>query len=170
MLEKLFTSRSRSKIITLFMLNPNEDMYVREITNKVQENINSVRRELSNLEDMGLLVSRKTGNLKYYSVNQDFPIYPELYGMVMKTEGVSHLLTENVKDLGQIELAFIFGSFASLQAGPESDVDLLLVGNIDENLLIQKLAALERKLSREINYVLLSKDEYQERLKKMTLY
>jgi len=59
MLEKLFTSRSRSKIITLFMLNPNEDMYVREITNKVQENINSVRRELSNLEDMGLLVSRK---------------------------------------------------------------------------------------------------------------
>jgi len=79
--------------------------------------------------------------------------------MVMKTEGVSHLLTENVKDLGQIELAFIFGSFASLQAGPESDVDLLLVGNIDENLLIQKLAALERKLSREINYVLLSKDE-----------
>jgi len=165
MLEKLFTSRTRSKIITLFMLNPQEDMYVREITKKVQENVNSVRRELSNLEDMGLMVSRKRGNLKYYSINHDFPIYPELYMMVMKTEGVPHLLKDNITSLGQMELAFIYGSFASAQARPDSDLDILLVGNIDEDLLIQKLATLEKQLSREINYVLFSKEEYQERIK-----
>ena len=85
--------------------------------------------------------------------------------MVMKTEGVSRYLKENIGDLGQIELAFIYGSFATKQAGPDSDLDLILVGDVDENQMIQKLAAVERQLSREINYVLLNKEEYQNRPK-----
>lgn len=165
MLGRLFTSRTRSKIITLFMLKPQEEMYVREITKKIQENINSVRRELSNLENLGLLESQRKGNLKYYHVNLNFTLYPELYSMVMKTEGVSRYLKENIGELGQIELAFIYGSFATKQAGPDSDLDLILVGDVDENQMIQKLAAVERQLSREINYVLLNKEEYQNRLK-----
>lgn len=84
MLSKLFTSKTRSKIITLFMLNPGEELYVREITKKINENINSVRRELSNLEDIGLLTSRKAGNLKYFRVDNEFYLYNELYNMVMK--------------------------------------------------------------------------------------
>jgi predicted nucleotidyltransferase len=165
MLGKLFTSRTRCKILTLFMLNPGEEMYIREITKVIHENINSVRRELSNLEDLGLLISRRAGNLKYYQVNQDFTLYPELYSMVLKTEGVSGLLNENLAELGQIDLAFIYGSFAACQAGPESDLDLLLVGELHEDELIKELAKLERELRREINYVLLSKEEYMARLK-----
>lgn len=164
MLSKLFTSKTRTKIITLFMLNPDDEFYVREITKKISENINSVRRELSNLEDMGLLVSKKAGNLKYYRVNKSFYLYDELYSMVMKTEGVAKLLKENVKKWGQISLALIYGSFASKKASHGSDIDIFLVGTVSEDVLIRDLSSLERKLSREINYVILSQGEYQEKI------
>lgn len=164
MLSKLFTSKTRTKIITLFMLNQDDEFYVREITKKIHENINSVRRELSNLEDMGLLVSMKAGNLKYYRVNKSFYLYDELYSMVMKTEGVAKLLKENVEKWGQISLAFIYGSFASKKASHGSDIDIFLVGTVSEDVLIRDLSSLERKLTREINYVILSQGEYQEKI------
>ncbi|AXV39081.1 nucleotidyltransferase domain-containing protein [Methanobacterium sp. BAmetb5] len=164
MLSKLFTSKTRSKIITLFMLNPGEELYVREITKKINKNINSVRRELSNLENIGLLTSRKAGNLKYFKVDNEFYLYHELYSMVMKTEGVAQLLKENVKKWGQIKLAFIYGSYATKEAGPGSDIDVFMVGDIDEDALITEFNTLERKLSREINYIILSNEEYHEKI------
>ncbi len=164
MLSKLFTSKTRSKIITIFMLNPDDEMYVREITKKINANINSVRRELSNLEDIGLLKSKKAGNLKYFRVNKDFYLYSELYSMVMKTEGVARLLKEKVEKWGQIYLAFIYGSFASQKAGLDSDIDVFIVGDINEDIIITELNTLERKLSREINYILLGEAEYQEKI------
>lgn len=170
MLTKLFTSNTRSKIITIFMLNPDGEMYVREITKKIHENINSVRRELSNLEDMGLLESRKAGNLKYFRVNKDFYLYNELYSMVMKTEGVAGLLKENVEKWGQIKLAFVYGSFASKKAGPDSDIDILMVGDINEDVIISEFNSLERKLSRDINYIILSEEEYQEKINNEDLF
>lgn len=166
MLSKLFTSKTRSKIITIFMLNPDIEMYVREITKKISGNINSVRRELSNLEDIGLLESRKTANLKYFRVNKNFYLYNELFSMVMKTEGVAGLLKKNIKEWGKIKLAFIYGSFASQKAGPASDIDIMIVGNIDEDFLIREFNSLERKLSRELNYIIFSKEEYQEKIHK----
>jgi predicted nucleotidyltransferase len=165
MLSRLFTSNTRSKIITIFMLNPDDEMYVREITKKINENINSVRRELSNLEDMGLLESKKVGNLKYFIVNKDFYLYNELYSMVMKTEGVSRLLKENMEKWGHISIAFIYGSFASKKASTDSDVDVLIMGNnLDEEVIITEISDLERTLSREINYIILNDTEYQEKI------
>jgi predicted nucleotidyltransferase len=146
------------------MLNPDKDFYVREISKKIKENINSVRRELANLEDIGLLESNKVGNLKYFKLNKDFYLYNELYSMVMKTEGVARLLKENMSKFGDINLAFIFGSFASQKAGPDSDIDVLIVGNINEEDLIPEFNELERKLSREINYILLNDAEYKEKI------
>jgi predicted nucleotidyltransferase len=146
------------------MLNPDGEMYVREITKKIHENINSVRRELSNLEDIGLLKSRKAGNLKYFQVNKDFYLYNELYSMVMKTEGVARLLKEDMGKWGKIKLAFIYGSFASQEAGPDSDIDIFMVGNINEDVIISELNLLEGKLSREINYIISSESEYHEKI------
>jgi predicted nucleotidyltransferase len=165
MLEKLFTSKTRSKIITIFLLHPQKEMYIREITKKLQVNINAVRRELINLEEIGLLKSRETGNLKYYAVNTKFYLYPELYGMVLKTEGPSKLINEKIENWGTITLALIFGSFASRKPQPESDIDLLIVGEINENKLIPEINEIERELSREINYILLSNKEYKQKIK-----
>nr|QNO52415.1 hypothetical protein IAKEDICC_00037 [Methanosarcinales archaeon ANME-1 ERB6] len=66
MLQKLFTSKTRVKLLTLFMMNPKREMYVREIARNTEENLNTIRRELANLEGIGLLKSERRGNLKYY--------------------------------------------------------------------------------------------------------
>lgn len=165
MLEKILTSRTRTRILTLFLLNPDEELFVREICRKISENINAVRRELSNLEDLGFLKSEKKGNMKYYSVNKKFPIYPELKSIVLKAEGVSMILKDILKREEGIKLAFIYGSFASGEERKGSDLDLFLVGDADEDEIIKNLFQVEERLSREINYALFSEEEFHKRQK-----
>jgi len=145
-------------------MNPEKEMFIREISRTINENINAVRRELSNLEDIGLLISKNKGNMKYYITNKDFPIYPELKSIILKTEGVSRILKEKLTKTGNIKLAFIYGSFASGEAHKKSDLDIFLVGEMDEDQLIKELITLEETLSREINYVLFSEEEFNQRI------
>ena len=79
-------------------MNPEREMYIREIVRITNENINSIRRELINLEEVGLLTSRKTGNTKHYVVNRKMPIYNELTNIILKTEGVGKILQESRED------------------------------------------------------------------------
>ena len=164
MLEKLFSSRGRVKILTLFMMNPGEDFFLREISRLTHENLNSISRELQNLEDIGLLESKKQGNMKYFSINQDYPIYPELRNIIMKTEGVSKSIKEILSRNGDIKIAFIYGSFASGEADQSSDLDIFLMGNIDEDQLLRELSKLEGEVGREINYVLFNSREVEKRI------
>lgn len=165
MLEKLFTSKTRLKLLMLFLLNPETEMYVREIARRTDENTNAIRRELKNLEEIGLLTSARKGNLKYYLVNKNMPIYAELTGIILKTESVGKILTENLMKIGDIKAAFIYGSFAGGSAGGKSDIDLFIIGHVHENELIRCIEKLETQLSREINYVLFTHDELAERIR-----
>ncbi len=165
MLEKLFTSKTRVKLLTLFLLNPETKLYVREIARKTGENTNAIRRELQNLNDIGLLLSEKKGNLKYYSTNKKMPIYIELTNIVLKTEGVGRTLSENLDMLGNIETAFIYGSFASGSAGGKSDIDLFIIGKVHEDELILCIEKLEKELYREINYVIFTPAEFSQRIR-----
>lgn len=165
MLEKLFTSKTRVKLLTLFLLNPETEMYVREIVRRVDENNNAVRRELKNLEEIGLLSSMKKGNLRYYTVNKKMSIFSELTNIILKTEAVGKILTENLIRLGKIRAAFIYGSFAEGSAGGKSDIDLFIIGRVNEGELIRNIDKLEKQLSREINYVLFTEEEVNERIK-----
>jgi Nucleotidyltransferase domain. len=139
-------------------------MYVREIARTTEENINAVRRELAILEGIGLLKSERRGNLKYYGVNKKMPIYNELARIILKTEGVVKKLQESLSEIG-VEVAFIYGSFASGKAGVDSDIYILIIGAIDEDNLILKIRDVEKKLSREINYVLFTAKEFEMRRK-----
>src|ERR1700742_2611576 len=78
MIEQLFGSKTRVKLLQLFYSNPNRSFYVREITRKIDEQINSVRRELSNLLSIGIITSENTNNRLYYEVNQKFEYYKPL--------------------------------------------------------------------------------------------
>ena len=164
MLPKLFTSKTRVKLLTLFIMNPGREMYVREIARTTKENINSIRRELTNLEGIGLLKSERRGNLKYYVVNKKMPIYNELASIILKTEGVAKELRDSLSEIG-VEVAFIYGSFANMKAGVDSDIDVFIIGEVDEDELIIKIGAIEKELSREINYVLFTVKEFKEREK-----
>jgi predicted nucleotidyltransferase len=166
MLEALIGSKARVKLLTLFMLNPDKRFYVREIVRKTGKNINSIRRELQKLEGIGLLRSEAEGNMKYYTVNRKMSIYDELKKIFLKTEGIGNVLKDNLTKLGEINVALIYGSFAKGEEQLSSDIDIMIVGDVNEKKLIRAIRGLEENLSREINYTTFSLREFKSKLRK----
>ncbi len=164
MLEHLITSQAKRRLLKLFITNPESDFYTREIAKLTGESPNGVRRELAHLEKAGLVKSRREGNLKYYSLVQDFPFYPELKKIIYATVGLGDYLSAKFKEPQQIELAFIYGSVAKNGETAKSDIDLFVVGEIDESELHSLVSQVESDIRRNINYVLMSRDEFQKRL------
>src|SRR3978361_1287525 len=120
MVEQLFGSKTRVKLLQLFYSNPNRSFFVREITRKIDEQINSVRRELSNLLSIGIIVSENTDNKLYYEVNQKYEFYEPLAtifgaGSVKKSGKAATKQTEAAEDeykaLGKVELVIYTGQF-----------------------------------------------------------
>jgi hypothetical protein len=81
MIEQLFGSKTRVKLLRLFFSNPNRSFYVREITRIVDEQINSVRRELANMLSLGIISSDSANNKLYYEVNQNYEHFDALQSM-----------------------------------------------------------------------------------------
>lgn len=166
MLEMLISSKTRIRLLTLFLLNPGREYYIREIERMTGENYAAIHGELANLESFGLLSRERKGKQVYFSANQDFFLYHDLQQMVLKTEGVSRILRDTFSDMQGISCLFIYGSFAAGTAGAESDIDLFIVGDIDEDRILAAAGAAEQTLKREINYTLMSDQEYRERQRK----
>jgi predicted nucleotidyltransferase len=163
MLEAIISSKTRVKLLTLFLLGPEREYYVREIARMTGENTNAVRRELANLQSFGLISGERKGNQQYYTVNQDFFLYEDLQKLVLKTEGVARVIKQHLAGKADIRCMFIYGSFAKGSAGGKSDIDLFIVGDIDENELIPLVHESERGLDREINYTLMRPAELEQR-------
>lgn len=175
MVEQLFGSKTRVKLLRLFYSNPNRSFYVREITRKIDEQINSVRRELSNLLQVGIITSDTTNNRLYYEVNQKFEFYQPLQaifggvtqapstdnkeGSKKKTQVAVGNVTE-LSELGNVQLAIYTGQFTRDES---TGVDLLIVGDINPNKLQKFVAELETKEGKEIRYAVLSADDFKYR-------
>lgn len=165
MLHALITSKARCRILTLFLGHPEERFHVREIVRRTSENYNSVRRELNKLESIGVLKSARSANLRYYQMNRQLPIYKELKSIYVKTDGLGDAVRRNLGEMGKIETVFVFGSLAKNAESLTSDIDLFIVGHVDEDRLIQAVRKTEEELSREINYVLLTPEEYRKKVR-----
>ncbi len=165
MLEYIITSKAKRNILKLFLTNPNTEFYVREISRRTGEPLNAVRRELGYLEKAGLVRSRSAANLRYYSVVKEFPFYQELKKIIYATIGLGDYLTEKLGESKRIELAFIYGSIARDDETAKSDVDLFVVGEIDEDELHTLVYEAQKEVGREINYTLMSRAEFVRRLK-----
>ncbi len=164
-LEYLITSKAKRSLLRLFFTNPERNFYVREIARLTGEPLNAVSRELGHLEKAGIVESRTRGNLKYYSVVKEFPLYSELKKIIYATVGLGDYLTARLEDVEQIDIAFIYGSVAKNEETARSDVDLFVVGEIEEERLHQLVSQAENDIGRTINYTLMSEAEFQERLK-----
>ncbi|MCK9581940.1 MAG: nucleotidyltransferase domain-containing protein [Methanoregula sp.] len=162
MLEALISSKTRVNLLTLFLLNPGSEFYIREIVRRTGDNINAVRRELANLESFGLITGQKKGNLQYYSVNTGHFLYADLQKIVLKTEGIFAILKDALYH-EEISCMFVYGSFAKGIAGEKSDIDLFIVGSVDEDRLIPAIHSCEQNCGREINYTLMTAAEFEER-------
>jgi len=163
MLEYFITSKTKRSLLKLFLTNPERAFYTREIAKLTGEPLNAVRRELGYLEKAGLLESRREGNLKYFEVVKEFPFYPELKKIIYSTIGLGDYLRGRLKDSESIELAFIYGSVAKNQERERSDIDLFVVGQIEEEKLHKLVSDIEKEIGREINYTLMAKKEFDQR-------
>ena len=160
MLKRLFTSNTRIKLLTLFLLNPDNEYFIRELTRKLDEQINSIRRELDNLKKMGLLKTKNKNRKKYYVVNKNFVVYSELRNIVLKALSEKESIAKSMQQLGELDLIVLSGMFVE----KESQVDLLLVGKIDRTRL-DRYFTQELETKRPVRFSLMSKEEYQYRRK-----
>jgi len=159
-IEKLFGSRIRGRVLGWLFSHSEEEFFVRQLGTIIGEDPTNLSRELARLERLGILTSVPRGNLKYFRVKRDCPFFAELKSLVLKTAGVSGQIKDALEKMPGIKHAFIYGSFARGEETAESDVDLLMIGTVDMNMLDAALHDVETKLGREINYVLYSMREF----------
>lgn len=164
MLELLFSSAARVKVLTLLLTNPESRFYQREIQALTGLPVRAVQRELARLEALGLLQRTTEGNRTYYSVDRRFFLFPELKGLVLKTAGLGSFLRQHLTSEKSISLAFIYGSYAANQETTTSDIDLLVVGEISSRELHAALRQAQGVVHREINYILYSPAEFRQKV------
>ena len=130
-LKALFSSQTRVKLLSTFLLHPENEYFIRELTRLLGEQINSIRRELENLRRIGLVKARHRNRKKYYHVDTDFPLYQDLRGIFTKEIQSESPIIASLKKLPNVKLILLAGSFT----GTESKVDLLIVGAVQRELL-----------------------------------
>lgn len=166
MFSDLITSKSRVKLLNVFLANPNDMFHVRELVRRTKDEINAVRRELSFLEQKGILSREPRANRVYYSMSKNYPFYFDLLRIGSKNIGLGGKILENKVKLGKIKYAMFSGRFLRGIKEQPDEVDLLIVGTV----VLPELALLvreeEKRLTTEINYTVMAEDEFDFRKKK----
>lgn len=173
MLAKLFGSMARVKILKLFLLNPDSSYYIRQISRHLNLQLSAVRRELENLETLELLESRQgseteegiiddeKGNKndrKYYQANRQFVLFNEIRELIIKAQILCEKdFTDKLRKLGTIKLLILSGLFINEK---QAQVDMLIVGDFDKNKVAKLVKTLEEELVNEVNYTVLSEEDF----------
>ncbi|HOZ53141.1 MAG TPA: hypothetical protein PK142_00505 [bacterium] len=189
MLEKLFGSKARVKILKNFLLNPDKKFYIRQLARDLKLQVNSVRRELSNLEDFGLLSSDDNNNTnsdllsntpesknnskgkdikeaglkekKYYWVNKSFILFSEVKSLIVKSQILAgESFIKNLKSVCDPKFILLSGIFVNNENSP---TDVLIVANIENDKLVKIINDLEQELSREVNFTVMDEAEFKYR-------
>ena len=168
---QLFGSKTRVKLLHLFLSNPDRSFYVREITRKIDEQINSVRRELANLLNVGVIKSDSANNRLYYTVNQKYRYYKPLREIFVdesfeKVSATTESNSENewlrrLKPLGAVQVAALSGRFVQ---NSKSGVDLLIAGDVNKTQVKKFVKELEQEEGSALNYTVMSYEDFYYRL------
>ena len=166
MLQDLMVSKVRVKLLQIFLDRSDELFYVRQLVRKTSEEINAVRRELQRLERAGLVKKEPRGNRLYYWPNKDHLLYGDLLTMISKSTGLGGEIVKNKNKLGNIKFAMLSGKFARRLPSEEGEVDLLIVGKISMPELTRLIQKEEKRLEREVNYTVMTREEFEFRKKR----
>jgi predicted nucleotidyltransferase len=160
---------ARKRLLGLLLLSPEKRWYLREIARDTGLSVGTVRRELVGLAAAQIVRKAPDGNRTYYQANAACPLLGELTGLLRKTAGLADVVRSALTPLaGDLDQAFIYGSQASGEATTSSDVDLFVVGNVDEMALHRAVNRAEKDLRRTVNYTLLGRREFARRRKEKT--
>lgn len=178
MIEQLFGSKTRVKLLHLFYQNPNRSFYVREITRKIDEQINSVRRELANLLSVGIITSDNTNNKLYYEVDQTFEHYESLSNIfggkqakqpaksakpktdineIETSAADSDTFADAIAKAGNVKLLVYTGQF-TLDESP--GVDIVIVGDVNVATVDRAIVDLETAEKKVLRYSVFQPDEF----------
>ncbi len=158
---ELMFGQYRRTILAFLFSRPTEDFHVRELSRELQIPVGSMQRELAALADTGLLRKQRVGNQVRYQVDSAHPLYEELAGIFRKTLGIAGVIRDALDELdSKIDLAFVFGSVAKGQEASPSDVDVMVVGDVSFEQVVNALWPAHERLNREINPVVMSTAEY----------
>jgi predicted nucleotidyltransferase/predicted transcriptional regulator with HTH domain len=158
-------SKLRNKLIAYYFSNIDAEHYLREIASILNLDPGNLSKELNALEKEGVFISQVRGRIKLYRLNKSYPFFNELKSIVFRSIGIEGSIREVLRKIDGIEIAFIFGSFASAKELANSDIDLFIMGNPDEKILNRNISEIEKKIGREINYLLWPKKEVIKKLK-----
>ncbi len=160
MLEDLITSKTRIKLLKIFLSYPSEMYHVRDLSRKTNEEINAVRRELEILEKKGILIREPRANRVYYYLNKNYTFYFDLLKIGAKSIGLGYEILKNKIKLGKINYAMLSGKFIRRMNKNPEEVDFLIVGKV----VLPEIALLvkneEARLDTEINYTVMTEEEF----------
>lgn len=157
-LKALFSSQTRVKLLSVFLLHPEEEYFIRQLTRILNEQINSIRRELENLRRIGLVKARHKNRRKFYKVDPEFPIFQDLRNIFAKGVRGENSTVAALKRLSGVEFLLLAGTFANT----ESRVDLLMVGDVKKEAV--ELVLDQDSAMKHIRYSLFSKADFLYRL------
>lgn len=167
MLEDLIISKTRVKLLELFLTNPGKILHVRELVRRVDEEINAVRRELAHMEKHGLVSKEPRGNRLYYTMRRDYPLYDELTKIMAKTRGLGADILKNRMKLGKVRYIVFSGRFVRRTPKIDPDqVDITVVGDVVLPELALLIRAEEARRTEEINYTVMTDEEFDFRKKR----
>ncbi len=161
------TSKVRAKLIELFYSDITEMYHVRGVCRKIGVEINAVRRELNNLEVAGVIKKEKRGNRVYYWARPDYPFFCDFLSIAAKSVGIGLDIIQNRKKIGRINFVMFSGRFVRrIERKREDDVDILVVGDVILPELSTYISKEESKRKHEINYTVMSREEFEFRKKR----
>lgn len=163
---KVLFGADHRRLLGLLYMRPDESFHVREIARLTGVDAGNAHRALRRFEQAGLVNASRSGNQRLYQASRESPIFAELQGIVLKTAGLADVLRDALAALSpSIEQAFVFGSIARGEAGPRSDVDLMVVGDATFTEVVEAVYPLHERLGREVNPVVMTAKEFRLRAK-----
>jgi len=156
-------SKARQRLLAYYFTNPVARHHLRDLADRLSIDPSNLSRELRRLEREGLFRAEVSGRQKYFQLNREYPLYREVRSIITKTIGAAPLIAQSVKTIDGIEEAYLYGSFARNQQDAASDIDVLMIGTPRGEALAEVMGKLERQLGRDVNYIVLSRDEFESR-------
>ena len=158
----LFPNQYRRNVLALLLMKPQHWVHLRELARLTGASPGTLKKELDALLAAGLLKSQKVGNQTQFSANAEHPVYPELSGLIRKTIGLRDVLADALQPLGDlVKVVFVFGSMAIANENSQSDVDVLVIGDVTFGQVVEALYDAQTTLAREINPKVMTQAEWQ---------
>ena len=164
-LAKILSSKIRAEIFRLLFGTNDKALHMRDIERRSGFAIGTIQGELKKLSNLDLVLKEVDGNRTYYRANKNHPLYNDIHNLVLKTTGLVDVL-RNALETQKIKLAFVFGSFAKGEESADSDIDLMVIGNLGLRDITRLLSDTQGKILREINPHVYSLDEFIKKYKK----